>query len=272
MLNGWDVFLRPFYVLGVLIWNLMLRLIAATSGATPEMFSTPAWSFVTDSLYPLFAAIGATLLNVFFYIGYIRQASNLKQGMTMEIFVECCLKVIFGNVLIQYLIQLVRYLFAMSGIMSIAMLDGETMTFIQTDMDAGASFFYMTFGIVFFAVCLVCAATIFLTVYGRFLQLYLLVLAAPIAISTIPGGIGVSSTAAAWIKTFLGKTFSIVFIALSITIATKMCEGVDYLTSQSGFYGEMDGFFQAIQNIFTMVLMTASVKGMDVFMRRTFGL
>lgn len=147
---------------------------------------------------------------------------------------------------------------------------GTDNPFVQSDMDGGAIFFYAVFGIIYFAVCLVSSVTIFLTVYGRYLQLYLLVLSAPIALSTIPGGPGISQTAGAWFKTLLAKSFSIVLIALAIIIASKMCAAIDF--GQLAGIEAADGFIQALQNIFNMLLLTASVKGVDEFMRRTFAL
>jgi len=265
-----DFTITPFYYLGMCIWKVMLALIGVTAGETPQTFSAGTWNYITQSIYPLFLAIGSSLLNVFFCVGYLRSVSNLRDGMTLEMFIELLIKVALGNLVIQSIIPIMEQIFNLAGGISQMLVVGVDNPFTQNDLDGGAIFFYAVFGIIFFAVCLVCSVTIFLTVYGRYLQLYMLVLSAPVALSTIPGGPGISQTAGAWFKTLLAKTFSIVVIALALIIASKMCAAIDY--GQLAGIESVDGFLQAVQNIFNMLLLTAAVKGVDEYMRRTFAL
>lgn len=60
-------------------------------------------------------------------------------------------------------------------------------------------------------------------------------------------------------------------IVIAIVIASKMCNAINFGTL-AGTAGVFDGAVQALQNICTMVLLAAVVKGMDVFMKRTFAL
>lgn len=214
MESFFDFTITPFYYIGMAVWKIMLILIGVTAGETPQAFSEGTWNYITQSLYPLFLAIGSTLLNVFFLIGYLRSVSNLRDGMTLEMFIELCIKVALGNLVIQSIIPIMEQIFDLAGGISKLLIAGTDNPFVQSDMDGGAIFFYAVFGIIYFAVCLVSSVTIFLTVYGRYLQLYLLVLSAPIALSTIPGGPGISQTAGAWFKTLLAKSFSIVLIII----------------------------------------------------------
>lgn len=268
---GLAIFLEPFYYAGVAIWNGMLSLITSVSVNTPETFSEGAWTYVTDTLYPWALSIGAMMLNIFFMIGIIRQTTNLKQNFTLEIFIDCCIKVVFGNLLMLSGIELMKSFFSMaSGTCSSLMIETPSIA-VQEDNDLGSVLFYMIFGIIFLIVCLVCSVMVFLTVYGRYLQLYMLVVSGPIAWGTLPGGQGISQTAFAWLRTFLSKTFEVVMILIAILIAGKMSSAIDFGTL-SGIGGIFDGAIQALQNMCTMVLLTASVKGMDGFMKRVFAL
>lgn len=181
MESFFDFTITPFYYIGMAVWKIMLILIGVTAGETPQAFSEGTWNYITQSLYPLFLAIGSTLLNVFFLIGYLRSVSNLRDGMTLEMFIELCIKVALGNLVIQSIIPIMEQIFNLAGGISKLLIAGTDNPFVQSDMDGGAIFFYAVFGIIYFAVCLVSSVTIFLTVYGRYLQLYLLVLSAPIA-------------------------------------------------------------------------------------------
>ena len=269
--SGLAIFVEPFYYAGVAIWNGMLSLIGTVSVKTPETFSEGAWTYVTDTLYPWALAIGAMMLNIFFMIGIIRQTTNLKQNFTLEIFIDCCIKAVFANLLMLSGIELMKSFFSMaSGICSSLMVETPNIA-VQEDQDLGSILFYMIFGIIFLIVCLVCSVTVFLTIYGRYLQLYLLVVSGPFAWGTLPGGPGISQSAFAWLRTFLSKVFEVVLIVMAILIAGKMSSAIDFGTL-SGIGGIFDGAIQAIQNICIMVLLTASVKGMDAFMKRVFAL
>lgn len=271
----------PFYYLGNMIWRLVLSMTGISSVQTPVTFSEGAWEYVSGEVYPLFAAVGATLLNIFFYVGVIRQTGNLKQNLTLETFVELCIKAVVCNAALQMGLTLMRWCFGVAKIFSAAILiEDPDISFALADMNAGAAVFYMVWGIVYLVVCLITSVTVFLTVYGRFLQLYLLVCAYPLAVSTMPGGPGISQTASAWLKTFLAKNFGIIAILLAVAIASKICSSVyiDFssVSGVGGVTGEMlrftDGAAQGLRNMFTMVLLAASVKGTDMFMKRAFAL
>lgn len=266
----------PFYFVGNTIWNVMLSLIGVTAGQTPMSFSELTWTYITTEIYPWSFMIGTTLLNLFFFIGFVRQINNFRQNFTMEILVEACIRLLFANGLMVAAVLIMSEIFQMAGILAGGLLLDDSLTFVQNNIDAGSvlaftSMFGLLWGIIYLVVCIVCSFMIFLTVYGRFLQLYLLVVTGPLALPTLPGGSGLSQTAYSWIKTFLSKTFEIFIIALSIVIAAKMCNELTF-GQMEGIGSYFDGGLQTIQNMATMVLLTASVKGTDSFMRRVFAL
>lgn len=264
--------LQPFYSFGLFIWRLMLLLIGHLCSLTPMRFSEETWNFISYEMYPWFLSIGAILLNIFFFVGVIRQTGNIRENMTLESFLDLCIKVVVANALMQSGLTLMREMFQIASQMSVEIYLGSDINFEQMDMDVSAQLFYAVFGIIFLVVSLVCSVTILMVVYGRYINLYLLVVSAPIALSTMAGGPGISQTAAAWFKTFLSKTFSIVLIIVAMAVGAKLCTAVEFLHVDSGLGAEFDGCIQALQNIFSMVLMTAAVKGIDTFMHRTFAL
>lgn len=263
--------LAPFYVFGTTVWNMVMALTGVTMSQTPDTFSKAAWGYVEFDIYPWMISIGETFLVTSAMIGFLRQAGDLKRDITLEALVDCGIKIVFASALMISGIDIMRQFFRMAAGMSGLVLSETPVLFGQVDMDAGALLFYMVLGFLYFLIALICSGMIFLAVYGRYLNLYLLVVSAPIAISTLPGGQGMSQTAYAWIRTFLGKTFEIVVIVLAIAISAKLCSAIDF-GRLSGLAGLFDGAIQALQNVCTMVLLTAAVKGADVFMKRTFAL
>ena len=115
----------------------------------------------------------------------------------------------------------------------------------------------------------VCAATIFITMVGRTIQLYMLAATGPLAVSCIPGGPGIQNAAGAWIKTLLSKSFSIVVIVMFVVLVSKLnlhdFLGDNILTDIILPTG-------CIENMFMMMLTAAGVKGADSFLKQTFGI
>lgn len=262
---------KQFYQVGNSIWNFIMSLVGTTAALTPKQFSSYTWAYVTTEVMSWTLTIGAAMLNIMFMIGIIRQTTNLKDNFTMETFVESMFKVMLGNFLHLNGTYLMKLLFSMASGMAAGFLVSTPPSFEQMDQDLGSELFYLCFGLIYMIVAIVCAGMIFLTVYSRYLNLYLLVATGPIAWSTIPAGHGVSSVASSWIRTFFSKCFEIVIIALAVVIAAAMCRSIDFGT-MTGLGELVDGFLQALQNLATMIILTGAVKGADVFMHRAFGL
>lgn len=260
-----------FFRLGSKVWEWMIQMVFGVMTVQPQGFSGSAWGFVSGTVYPVTLSVGVLFLNLTFMIGFFRQASNLKQNFTFEILLEMGIKVLFANVLMQSGLEIMQGMFQAASGLAGAVASDRRFGVMPEDIDAGSTLFGCLFGVIYFLVCLVCAVMIFLAVYGRFMQLYVMVACAPLALPFLAGGHGVERTGSAFIRAFLGKCFEIVVIALFLGIGTRLCRSIDW-GSMEGIEGIFDGAQQCIQSMITMVLMAASVKGADSFMRRVFGL
>ena len=262
--------LSPLYTLGVNIWNLILSFCLGKGLSTPESFSPSAWAYVNNFLYPFFQAIAATMLNLFFYIGICRQVGNLRESMTLETGVNILIKVILGNLGINSVMLFSKWVFEITGTTGSVMLStGEFKGIEQGVLDSVQAMVHMIVGIIFLVVAIVCAATIFITMVGRTIQLYMLAATGPLAVSCIPGGPGIQNAAGAWIKTLLSKSFSIVVIVMFVVLVSKL--------NLHGFLGDnilADIILPTgcIENMFMMMLTAAGVKGADLFLKQTFGI
>lgn len=250
--------------LGNAVWNFLISLSCGTLLTTPQTFSEAAWTYTTVIVMGVTTAVGASLLNFMYLLGLARMTSNIREGITLEMVIDSLIKLVCGNLMMLHGIQIITLIFEIAQLLTGAFC--VTIPPVSLDADLGTAFFSYMFGLLYFIIALVCGATVFLTIYGRFLQLYVLVGVGPIAWSTIAGGRGISSTAIAWFKTFLSKTFEIVIIALFMAIGNIFCNVIDFMGGTG-----LDGFTQHLQNMATMIILAASVKGADVFMRRTFG-
>lgn len=260
-----------FFLLGDTIWTWLTGMTFGVLVETPDSFSSGAWGYIVNSIYPVTLSVGTVLLNLAFMAGIFRQASDLKQNLTMEIFLGLAVKLLFANVLMQGGVGIMRGLFQSAAAFTAEIGATASITALPDGIDAGMTLFGCLFGIFYFLVCAVCGGMIFISVYGRFLHLYVMAACAPLALPFLAGGPGAERTGGAFIRAFLGKCFEVVIIALFLAVGMKLCQSIDWL-ELDGVGGWFDGMTQCLQNMVTMILMAASVKSADSFMRRIFGL
>ena len=253
---------------GSAIWDYFMSLVLTLMGLSPEDFSPGAWTYVTGTLYPWFLSIGVVLLNMFCLIGFIRQVANLRENVTIEMWIELFIKTIIANVLMVNGISLMKDFFKAAGLLSTDIMITETPHIYSSEVDAGAIMAYIIFGLIYLIASLVCGIIITLEVLVRFLNLYMLVAVAPVMLSTWAGGRGLENTAYAWIKSFLTTVFQIVVIALVLQIGSKMIQATA-LTNKGTMVGNwFDGFGAVLLSFVTMIFMTTAVKGADNFLKR----
>ena len=224
-----DLFYGPFFVLAKSIWQWAMGICTGLLTTTPERFSSSAWDFTTQTLYPWALGIGITLTNIFLLIGICRIASNLKENITLELFVELMIRVVALNVALQLGLTVIRTIFEMTAALAGQVMNFEDMNFYTSNSDIGSHLFWWLFGFGYFLVALICAIMIILTIYGRYIKLYVLIVLYPLGMSTIAGGRGIDMTAHAWIKTFLSNTLEIVIIALVMSIASRLIGSVNMI-------------------------------------------
>lgn len=255
------------------IWNKAMGLISGMLATSPQAFSTGAWGFVENTLYPWALSIGVGMLNLFFIIAMLQAVSDFSHNITLEMAIEALIKIAAANVIFLNLLKLIKLLFLAASLMAGDVFTLNAPDLIVEDMDLGSVLFYHLFGIFFVLAAVVCSFLMLLTVYGRYIRLYLLVVMAPFAVPALIGGRGVERSFYAWVKTFLLNAFEIVVIALVMAVSFKISSsGITIFDGHSMAASAVDGFWDALNALFTMILMTASVKGANSLLQRAFGL
>ena len=255
------------------IWNACMKAAGGMLTMTPQGFSPGTWAFVNGTLYPFALSIGLSLLNLFFIIGWLQALTRIHENITLEMTVEGLMKIVLANVLFLNIKTIIRELFGTASLMAGSVFTLQAPRLVAADLDAGSVLFYNLFGLLYIIAAIACGLIILLTVYGRYIKLYLLVVSAPFALSTIVGGEEARRTFVSWLKTFILNTFEIVVIAMTMVVCFKLTEGGVKIFEKGNMIVEaVNGFWDALNGLFTMVLMTASVKGVTSFMEKTFGL
>ena len=255
------------------IWKAAMALIGGLLGTPPQDFSPDAWNFVERTLYPWSLAIGVSLLNLFFLIAICRAVSDLHHNITLEMTIEAFIKIVVANVIFLNLFLLMRLILSIAAAMVGEVYTMQSADLIVDEMDIGSTLFYLLFGIFFVLVAIVCSFLLLLTVYSRYIKIYLLIVLAPFALPALIGGRETERTFYAWVKTFLLNTFEIVAIALTMAISFKIINAGISVFEGSGLMGEaVDGFWDALNALFTMIFMTASVKGVNSLLAKALAL
>lgn len=266
-----DFLLGSTYQIGQSIWNVTMSMIYGVVTTTPQSFSANAWQ-QTVTLYHWIRTIALTIMNIFFMVGFFRQASNIKENLTWEILIELGVKAVAANTLMLSGLSLIQEFFAVASDLSGVILQSQPIAFAPEEFDAGVWLFFVIFDLIYVIVAIVCSFMMLFAVYGRYLKLYVVTVISPIALATLPGGRGIENTAYAWIRYFLSIVFEIVVVALTLSLAGKMIASISFGQLDSTLGSWVDGFGQTLQSLFTMILMTAAVKGSGEVMRRGFGL
>lgn len=255
------------------IWKAAMALIGGLLGTVPQDFSPDAWNFVERTLYPWSLSIGVSLLNLFFLIAICRAVSDLHHNITLEMMIEAFIKIVAANVIFLNLFLLMRLVLSIAAAMVGEVFVVQSADLIVDEMDIGSTLFYLLFGIFFVLAAIVCSFLLLLTVYSRYIKIYLLIVLAPFALPALIGGREAERTFYAWLKTFLLNTFEIVAIALTMAISFKIIHAGISVFEGSGLIGEaVDGFWDALNALFTMIFMTASVKGVNNLLAKALAL
>ena len=201
-----------------------------------------------------------------------KKDSFRKENMKLVLMIEAMIKVVVLNVLLVKGLDVIKKIFEMASAMAGTAVMIEPPAFFTGDVDVGSVMFFWIYGLFYFLVAMACSFLILITLYSRYIKLYLLVVTFPLAMPSITGGRGIEGTAYAWMKSFLSNTFEIVIIALAIAIAGRITSGISIFTSDNAIFNACDGFAQALNSMVYMILMAVSVKGAPTFLNKTFDL
>ena len=232
------------------IWKARMSCVKMMLVTTPmDIGNGDVWSRVISELYPTFFVIGSSLLLIFLSIGFLKEITDFRKSITIELLVTYGIKLIIAE-----------------------FLSDNSLTIVTpADPQIGEMLTYLAWGLVFMIVALISSFMILFAVYKRFLNLYLVILFCPIALSSMSGDRGISQTAVAWIKSFLGATFEVVVIALALLIADWMLTGgLIVFSSLEGTVAEWT--VSVLEGMMTMAITAGTVKGAEGLLRRSFAL
>ncbi|MFQ8901804.1 MAG: hypothetical protein ACLR7D_07930 [Lachnospira eligens] len=205
------------YTIAQELWNFVMGIVYTLMGKNVSSFTTPrqlmrscsflsmegnigAWDYVKNTAFPLFLSMGAAFLNIFTLVGFCRQASNLKEGITMEAWIELFIKLIIANILMVNSLDIMQEFTGFAITTTKVLLPKGVPSVIGGDYDVGFRLAMIMLAPIYLIISGVCSITVLIEVLGRFLNLFMLISVAPTALSTLSGGRGIENSAIAWFK------------------------------------------------------------------------
>ncbi len=269
--NGGSIFM-----LAQQLWNFIMNLVINLMGMNVSDFindGAGAWEYISDTVYPFFLGMGAVFLNMFSMAGFCKQASNLKEGITIEALTELFIKLVAANMLMLNSLDIMQEINAFSVQASGILFDSESIpSIVGNDYDIGFQIAMSAIGLIYLIMAGVCSITILIEVAGRFVNLFMLMSFAPIALSTLAGGKGIQNSAAAWFKSFVTSSVQIIVIALIIQIVTRINWSITAAADAGGLSSWFNGAIGVIASMVFMPLLASCVKQSENFLRKAFAL
>lgn len=276
------------YTLAQELWNFVMAITYTLMGKNVDSFTTPvanvfaqllglsgnlgAWDYVKNTAFPLFLSMGAAFLNIFTLVGFCRQASNLKEGIPMEAWIELFIKLVVANVLITNSLSIMHEFTGFAISTTNVLLPKGIPSVIGGDYDAGFRLAMLLLAPIYLIIAGVCSITILIEVLGRFLNLFMLMSISPLALSTLAGGRGIENSAIAWFKSFLTNALQIIVIALAVQLCSGLNAAITGMCNSGTLSSWFDGAVAVILSLIFMPFMATAVKSSDNFLKRVFDL
>ncbi|CUQ82362.1 hypothetical protein [Lachnospira eligens] len=276
------------YTIAQELWNFVMGIAYTLMGKNVTSFTTPAinaiaqalglggnigaWDYIKNTAFPLFMSMGAVFLNMFTLIGFCRQASNLKEGITMEAWIELFIKLVIANILMTNCLDIMQEFTGFAITTTKVLLPKGVPTVIGGDYDAGFRLAMLMLAPIYLIISGVCSITVLIEILGRFLNLFMLMAVAPLALSTLAGGRGLENSAIAWFKSFLTNALQIIIIALVMQLCAGLNASLTGMCNTGLLASWFDGAVAVILSLIFMPFMATAVKSSDNFLKRAFDL
>lgn len=265
---------------GIQVWKASAEIVLKFCTQDPTSFSG-VWGKVSN-VYSIFMGIGATLLTLYFVIGWLKEAIDIKSHFSLENIILHYIRLILTSWLLLNGMNLIKTILRLSGLLAAEVglnistnyNAEELFSSIVGDLTGGALFgtglLCLIGGFISMMVIIVSGVAIVLSVLTRFFKIFLCIPFAPMVLASFAGGHGLSQSGTAWIKTFLAYCLEVVVIALALTIAAG------FFQNRSNLFSSADGWTGTVLGIcnicLPMLTAVTCVKGAEGILRKTLGL
>lgn len=266
---------------GLKVWKDSAQVVLQWTTQDPSSFGG-AWSMVY-SLFNMFFGIGASLMTLYFVIGWLRESVDIRSTFNLENMFRIFLRLTLTASLMTNAMSLIRSVMSLA-----AALAGSIGAKIATNYTASGIFDSLTEGVsgagyigvgivailvgfIGMLVIIVCGVSILLAVMSRFFKIFICIPFAPVALASFAGGHGLSQSGISWIKTFLAYTLEVLVIAITLVLTYLLFRSVGNLFD-GGASGLKGAVLMTVQLCCPMLAAVANVKAAEGTIRKCLGL
>lgn len=262
-------------------WQGSLVLAYDTVFSDPKDWNPDVWNMVKE-LNAVMVIIGASMLGIFFFIGIYHQYTDVRQLKQIEFWVGPLLRLAVANtVMVMSLDLMVQiYVFCQSLMARVAHVSPASYNMNVPRAVIGAledvswwqSPLLGIVGIVVLFMCLVLSVMLLVTVWGRFLRLYLYTAIAPVFLA-FGAGSATQSAAVTFLKSWFSVCMQGVVIVLALVIYTKLIVSDNSLAVNMILSGDtMGGILRYIRDFAIGAIVTLGIcKGADQLISKMIG-
>lgn len=245
-----------------------------------------AWALVTGNLYSLSLSVAASLSVLYFVIGWLADAIDIRNNFMMENIFKFFIRYLITVSLIANSLALVEGITTCTGavVATVATeademdsVDGifdEMRAELDEQEDGGAwlssGVIGLLGGLIGALVVIVCSINLILAVLSRLFKMLLCIPFAPVALAGFAGGHEFSRSGKAWLMTYLGYALEALVIVLALLISLGLFRDAGIFdTTGAGWTGVV---LQICEFCMPMLTACACVRGADTIVRRCLGL
>ena len=260
-------------------WNNQVGLVFSMLGQSPVNFKGGGPWQAIENLEPVFVGVGASLVVLFFVIGFCSESVDIREEIRFEAILRMLIRLGLAEWLVANNVTIMKAFFRTAGNLIHAMSEGARTTLtidpaqaeIIKGLGFGESLLMLILTALLSVVVIICGFFLLYTVYFRFLKLLVIVPMGAVALSTVAGNRNVAQTAGSYSKYFLSVVFEAVTMALAIIVCNSFIS--TGLPSFTGSYSDWaKTLIYLCEMTFTIALTVGSVKGAQSLTSKAFGL
>ena len=260
-------------------WNNQISLVFSMLGQSPVAFKNGGPWNVVQGIQPVFVAVGASLVVLFFVIGFCSESVDIREEMRFEVILRMLIRLTLAEWLVVNNMTIMKSIFTSIGnwVNLLASDSSSTLQIDSTQADIiknlgfGESLIMLIIAALLSIIIIICGFFVIYTVYFRFLRLLVIVPLGAIAFSTMGGNRTVSNTVVAYSKYFLSVCFEAVTMAIAIVVCNAFINA-----GLPTFAGSYEDWTQTLiylcEMTFAIALTVGSIKGAQTLTGRVFGL
>ncbi len=260
-------------------WNNQISLVFSMLGQSPVAFKNGGPWNVVQGIQPVFVAVGASLVVLFFVIGFCSESVDIREEMRFEVILRMLIRLTLAEWLVVNNMTIMKSIFTSIGnwVNLLASDSSSTLQIDSTQADIiknlgfGESLIMLIIAALLSIIIIICGFFVIYTVYFRFLRLLVIVPLGAIAFSTMGGNRTVSNTVVTYSKYFLSVCFEAVTMAIAIVVCNAFINAG--LPTFAGSYADWtQTLISLCEMTFAIALTVGSIKGAQTLTGRVFGL